>query len=146
MSKNRIFIPVALIILFCVVNICLFKLANFLREERTEEMEELISVLPTPEGIRKILTTIQDPGIGINIVDLGLVRDIEVKPDNRAIITVIFTSPFCPLMDSIVSQIKKRVKKINGIEDAEVRIDKTVVWHENMITENGKRKLEELHR
>lgn len=141
MDKKKIYRVFVFVLIFCAVNMGLYWLA---KSSHNGDYDELTSVQPTPEGIRKMLTSIEDPELGINIVDLGLVRGIEVNPDKKATITVIFTSPVCPLMDSIVSQIVNRVKKINGILDVEVKIDKTVTWQKDMLSGDGKRQLEKL--
>ena len=141
MNTKKTLRVIVFVLLFCAVNIGLYWLA---RSRQNDKGDESISAQPTPEGIRSILTSVQDPELGVNIVDLGLIREIEVSPEKKVMITIILTSPVCPLMDSFVSQIAKRVKKINGIHDVEVKIDKTVVWNKDMMTENGKRKLEKL--
>ena len=139
----RVFIRIGLIALFCGLAIYLSTFSNFLRKGK---INKPISADSTPEGILKILSTIKDPEIGVTIVDLGLVRNIEVKPDNKAIITIIFTSPACPLIKFISTQIKEKVKAIDGIEEVEVNIDKTTMWNPDMITEKGKMEMEMLYK
>jgi len=141
MSRRRIYLYAGLVFVFCALNFGLYKLARPFPRVPVENPEEMSPVSADPEGIRKALAQIQDPEIGISIVDLGLVRNIEVRPDHKALITIIFTTPGCPLMDSIVSEIEQQVKKINGIEGVEVRIDSSVTWDKTMMTGNGQRAL-----
>jgi metal-sulfur cluster biosynthetic enzyme len=139
MNTKKVVRIIVFVLLLCGTNVGLLWLA---RSTHFNGGDEGISVPATAEGIRRLLTSVQDPELGISVVDLGLIRNIEVKPDKKVVITVILTTPLCPLMDMLVSEISKKVKKINGITDVEVRIDKTVVWNRDMMTASGKQKLE----
>lgn len=87
------------------------------------------------------LATIKDPEIDFTIVELGLIRRVEIE-DDKVLITMIFTSPFCPLADLIVSQIKQKIGSVNGVREVGVVIDRTVIWDWSMMTEEGKKKLQ----
>lgn len=65
---------------------------------------ELIDALE--EGLSEIV----DPELGLNIIQLGLVRDIEIKEDH-AVITMILTTPFCPYGPSMMESTRTRVEK-----------------------------------
>ncbi len=56
------------------------------------------------DGLREILRKVSDPEVGINIVDLGLVYGIDVKP-GEVRITMTMTSPACPMGDMIMDDI-----------------------------------------
>lgn len=59
------------------------------------------------EELIETLRTVYDPEIGLNIVELGLVRNIEVDPDTeQATITMILTTPFCPYGPQIIEQVR----------------------------------------
>lgn len=51
--------------------------------------------LKTEEGVRDALRVVVDPEIGMNVIELGLLRRVEIEPD-RAHIVMIMTTPFCP--------------------------------------------------
>jgi len=57
------------------------------------------------------LSEIIDPELGLNIIQLGLVRNIEIKEDH-AVITMILTTPFCPYGPSMLEQTRKKSEKI----------------------------------
>ena len=57
----------------------------------------------TPDTIREALRPIEDPEIGFSLVDLGLIRAVEVSPDGATVkITMTLTTPFCPVRHSDV--------------------------------------------
>jgi len=77
----------------------------------------------TVEEVRDALRAVTDPELGINIVDLGLVYDIEVA-DGSAHVTMTLTSPGCPAGGQIMGGAKAAAESVDGIVDAVV----TLVW------------------
>jgi metal-sulfur cluster biosynthetic enzyme len=66
-----------------------------------------------------------DPEIPVNIVELGLVYGVQVKPENNNVdIKMTMTTRGCPLHDTLVSDVKRHVGRISGIGDIDVHI----VW------------------
>lgn len=57
------------------------------------------------------LSEIMDPELGLNIIQLGLVRNIEIKEDH-AVVTMILTTPFCPYGPSMMESTRKKVESI----------------------------------
>lgn len=76
------------------------------------------------EEIRAKIATVKDPEIGLGVVDLGLVYDIEITNDGVAIITMTLTTPYCPYGPQLVAQVQKAAQEVEGISRAEVN----VVW------------------
>jgi metal-sulfur cluster biosynthetic enzyme len=79
----------------------------------------------TEDQIYSALRKCMDPEIPVNIVELGLVYDVQVKPENNNVdINMTMTTRGCPLHDTLVSDVKRHVGRINGIGDIDVHI----VW------------------
>ncbi len=57
----------------------------------------------TKEALREVI----DPEIGLNIIELGLVRDLEIE-DEKAKITMIMTTPFCPYAPALLEMTRKK--------------------------------------
>jgi len=60
----------------------------------------------TEEGLREALREVVDPEIGMNVIELGLIRDIEIE-DDRAHMTMIMTTPFCPYAPQLLEQTRR---------------------------------------
>ncbi|MBZ0279693.1 MAG: iron-sulfur cluster assembly protein [Anaerolineae bacterium] len=60
----------------------------------------------TEEGLREALREVVDPEIGMNIIELGLIRNIEIHED-RAHMTMIMTTPFCPYAPQLLEQTRR---------------------------------------
>jgi len=63
--------------------------------------------------IREALRTVVDPEIGMNVVSLGLIRNIEVQPD-LVQITMILTTPFCPAGPYLLEQVRYVTEQVTG--------------------------------
>ena len=59
------------------------------------------------EEIKESLRAVIDPEIGLNIIELGLIRDILINEDNTGKITMIMTTPFCPYGPQLVEQVRR---------------------------------------
>lgn len=66
--------------------------------------------LSKEEGVREALRVVIDPEIGMNIIELGLIRDVEVHED-RAHITMIMTTPFCPYAPQLLEQARRTAQE-----------------------------------
>lgn len=63
--------------------------------------------------LREGFRTIADPEIGLNIVQLGLIRNVKIEPDS-ATIRVILTTPFCPYGPSLLETTRQKAEEILG--------------------------------
>lgn len=97
--------------------------------------------MATAEEIRQALKNVSDPEIGVNIVDLGLVYNIEDK-DGNVKITATLTYPGCPLGPQIMEEIKRAVGGLQGVKRVEVEITFDPPWTRDMMTEEGREELE----
>lgn len=75
------------------------------------------------QAILENLKGVIDPELGLNIVDLGLVYDVDVE-DGKAIVTMTLTSPGCPAGGMIMSGAQEAAGGTEGVEEAEVKL----VW------------------
>ncbi len=76
----------------------------------------------TRDDIIAALKTVYDPEVPVDIWELGLVYNIEIK-DDEVVITMTFTSPTCPMMEEILQQVRDTVGAQAGVP---VRVD--LVW------------------
>jgi metal-sulfur cluster biosynthetic enzyme len=65
--------------------------------------------------LREALRKVNDPELGLSVVDLGMIRNVELK-DERLIISMILTTPFCPFADSMMAEVKKEAEAVTNIE------------------------------
>ncbi|MGD8318796.1 MAG: metal-sulfur cluster assembly factor [Gemmatimonadota bacterium] len=81
----------------------------------------------TEKDVRDALKTVKDPELGLDLVVLGLVYDIEVQDDDvKAIISL--TSPLCPVAGQIVEDAKQAIEGVEGVGAAEVELTFDPPW------------------
>jgi metal-sulfur cluster biosynthetic enzyme len=99
----------------------------------------------TKEEIMEKLSQVIDPELGLNIVDLGLIYDIDIKKKNKGelqkvFIKMTFTTPACPLMGEMINEVKSKLDELPEL-DIEVSIVFEPLWKPEMMSERAKAKL-----
>lgn len=77
----------------------------------------------TKDDIISALKTVYDPEIPVNVWDMGLIYEIDIKVQ-EVVIKMTFTSPTCPMMEELMGQVRSAVQSVVG--DVPVRVD--LVW------------------
>ncbi|MBK8434617.1 MAG: metal-sulfur cluster assembly factor [Chloroflexi bacterium] len=86
------------------------------------------------EELLEALRTVIDPEIGLNIVELGLVRNIELGEEQTKV-TMILTTPFCPYGPAIIEQVRHTARNAMG-HTVTVEIG-TELWDPSMMEEGA---------
>ncbi|MCH8235948.1 MAG: DUF59 domain-containing protein [Chloroflexi bacterium] len=94
----------------------------------------------TKDAVLEALKEVYDPEIPVNIVDLGLIYDVEVD-DGEVAIEMTLTAQGCGMGPYIAQQAEWRIAEIEGVEDVEVELVWDPPWSPELITEDGKRLL-----
>ena len=79
------------------------------------------------DNIINEIKKIYDPEIPVNIWDLGLIYNINID-DNNIVIEMTFTSPTCPMMEDILSQVRENVESVSGDKQVEVKLVWDPAW------------------
>lgn len=88
------------------------------------------------------LKNVDDPEIGMNIVDLGLVYGVDWDDDKGHVhVDLTLTSPGCPLGPEIIRNIKRELRDIDEVLDAEVDLVWSPLWHPSMMSDYAKDEL-----
>lgn len=103
-------------------------------------MEQDEKIKPESEIIR-VLRTIYDPDIPVNIYDLGLIYEIEIDDDNVAHVTMTLTAPNCPVADILVGEVKSKVADVEGIKECDLRLTFNPPWDRSMLSDAAKLEL-----
>ena len=87
------------------------------------------------EEVLEALKVVTDPEIGINIVDLGLVYDVDVSEDGHATIVFTLTSMGCPAGAQIESEIFEAASQVEGITSVTAEMTMQPPWGPDRMTE-----------
>ena len=91
--------------------------------------------MPTAEAILESLKVVTDPEIGINIVDLGLVYDVEVTDDGEAQILYTLTSAGCPAGAQIDNDIREAASSVEGVTSVSAEMTLHPAWGPDKMSE-----------
>jgi FeS assembly SUF system protein len=94
----------------------------------------------TKEQVYEALQDCYDPEIPVNIVDLGLVYDVEVN-EGQVAVKMTLTAPGCGMGAMIANDAKQRIMDLEGVSDASVDLVWDPPWNPSMISEEAKQKL-----
>jgi FeS assembly SUF system protein len=87
--------------------------------------------------IVKILKTVYDPEIPVNVYDLGLIYEIDVNDEQDVLIRMTLTAPNCPMADDVVRDVRDKVKLVQGVKEVEVVLTWDPPWTKEMMTEEA---------
>jgi ATP-binding protein involved in chromosome partitioning len=79
--------------------------------------------VPSTDQVRAALATVQDPEIHRPITDLGMVKDVTVRPDGTVVVAIYLTVAGCPLRDKITQDTTAAVSALAGVRDVRVELD-----------------------
>ncbi|HET6458311.1 MAG TPA: PqqD family peptide modification chaperone [Nitrosopumilaceae archaeon] len=93
----------------------------------------------TSQQILDSLKQCMDPEIPINIVDMGLIYGVKVSNDNKVDVKMTMTTRGCPLHETLVSDVKRYVNKVPGVNGINVEIVWEPAWTPEKMSEEGKK-------
>jgi metal-sulfur cluster biosynthetic enzyme len=98
--------------------------------------------MTTKREISETLKDVEDPEIGMNIVDLGLIYGLDWEEDRGLVhVDLTLTSPGCPLGPEIIRNIKRVLRPMDGIVGVEVDLVWQPLWHPSMMSDYAKDEL-----
>ena len=97
--------------------------------------------LETEERIVKMLKTVFDPEIPVNIYDLGLIYKIELNDEGALDVDMTLTAPNCPAADFIMEDVRMKLESVEGVITVNVNLVFEPEWNKDMMTEEAKLEL-----
>ena len=90
-----------------------------------------------PEDVVEVLRQCFDPEIPVNIVDLGLVYEVAIKPQ-RVDVKMTLTALGCPMAGDVMADVRDHLLTLPGIDDAGVDIVYEPVWTPERMSEEAR--------
>ncbi|MAN27626.1 MULTISPECIES: SUF system Fe-S cluster assembly protein [Mesonia] len=104
-------------------------------------MAETIDTQELGEKIVKVLKTIYDPEIPVDIYELGLIYDVFVNEDYDVKILMTLTTPNCPVAETLPQEVEEKVKSLNKVNDVELELTFDPPWSQDLMSEEAKLEL-----
>ena len=90
------------------------------------------------EEFIKVLKTIYDPEIPVDIYELGLIYDVQISDEGEAKVLMTLTTPNCPVAESLPMEVEEKVGEVEGITKSKVEITFEPEWEKDMMSEEAK--------
>jgi len=92
----------------------------------------------TKEELFLAISTVIDPEVGFNLVEMGLIYDAVSDDEGNVKVTMTLSTKACPLHQMIVQWVKESVEKMANIQEVDVEVVWEPVWNITMADENVK--------
>ncbi len=103
-----------------------------------EHNEGTVDTFELEKRIVVELKNIYDPEIpAVNIYDLGLIYEIDVKEDGSVLLKMTLTAPNCPIADQILNEVDQRVRAVPGVKDLDLVLTFDPPWDKSMMSEEA---------
>ena len=93
------------------------------------------------DKIIRAIKTVYDPEIPVDVYELGLIYEIDVKDNKDVHVLMTLTSPSCPAAESIPNDVKNRIEMIKEINDVDVEITFDPPYTSDLMSEEAKLEL-----
>lgn len=105
------------------------------------EETQTINTEQLGDKIVRVLKTIYDPEIPVDIYELGLIYDVFVNENAEVKIVMTLTSPNCPVAESLPQEVKEKIKSLDEVADCEVEMTFEPTWSKDNMSEEAKLEL-----
>lgn len=103
-------------------------------------MTESLAAMPDEAAVQAALRTVNDPEVGMNVVDLGLVYGLTIEP-GRVAVDLTMTTPACPLGEMITDDARRALKAVTPPGTAiEVRLVWKPAWSPQRMSAEARRR------
>tara|TARA_B110000503_G_scaffold63594_1_gene100292 strand:- start:8966 stop:9277 length:312 start_codon:yes stop_codon:yes gene_type:complete len=93
------------------------------------------------EKIVRVLKTIYDPEIPVDIYELGLIYDVFVNEDNHVKVLMTLTTPNCPVAETLPLEVEDKVRSVKEVVEAKVELTFDPPWTRDLMSEEAKLEL-----
>ena len=132
-------------------NGALYRIAGQDADALGKDQQSVAATSPQQEGpvtedmVWAQLRDVYDPEIPINVVDLGLIYDLQIEPqadgDSKVLVQMTLTAQGCGMGPSIAGDAQRRIEILPGVAEAEVLVVWDPPWHPDMMSPEGKKRL-----
>ena len=94
--------------------------------------------MTTEDEIREAMKQVEDPELGVNVVDLGLLYGVSVDEHGKVILDMTLTSMGCPLTEQILGDSQKAVYPLDGVQSVDINWVWDPPWSPEAMSDEGK--------
>ena len=114
----------------------------FEKKDKTEDevltAEDIKEIAPLYEKVILALKQVYDPEIPVNIYDLGLIYELNIRKSHSVYIKMTFTAPNCPMADEVMADVRRSVEDVPGVTGCEIELVFEPVWDQSMLSDEAR--------
>ena len=95
----------------------------------------------TQEEVFEALKTVYDPEIPVNVVELGLIYEVQVNDENNVYVQLTSTFPGCGMGPHIAQQAEWAIQDVEGVEEVEIELVFDPPWSPDLISTEAREQL-----
>lgn len=107
-------------------------------EQEVLTAEDVKELAPLYENVVLALKQVYDPEIPVNIYDLGLVYELNIKKSKEVYIKMTFTAPNCPMADEVLAEVKTMVEDVPGVTGSTIDLVFEPAWDQSMLSDEAR--------
>ena len=100
--------------------------------------EDIKEIAPLYEKVILALKQVYDPEIPVNIYDLGLIYELNIRKSRLVYIKMTFTAPNCPMADEVMAEVKSSVEDVPGVTGCEIDLVFEPAWDQSMLSDEAR--------
>ena len=107
-------------------------------EQEILTAEDGKELAPLYDNVILALKTVYDPEIPVNIYDLGLIYELNIRKNRMVDITMTFTAPNCPMADEVLAEVRAVVQDVPGVSGCNIELVFEPVWDQSMLSDEAR--------
>lgn len=108
------------------------------KEQEILTAEDVKELAPLYDNVILALKTVYDPEIPVNIYDLGLIYELNIRKNRMVDITMTFTAPNCPMADEVLAEVRAVVQNVPGVSGCNIELVFEPVWDQSMLSDEAR--------
>ena len=100
--------------------------------------EDIKEIAPLYEKVVLALKQVYDPESPVNIYDLGLIYELNIRKSRQVYIKMTFTAPNCPMADEVMAEVKRSVEDVPGVSGCEIDLVFEPAWDQSMLSDEAR--------
>ncbi|MCU0308596.1 MAG: metal-sulfur cluster assembly factor [Thermoleophilia bacterium] len=94
--------------------------------------------MASDDEIREAMKQVEDPELGVNVVDLGLLYGVSQDEDGNVVLEMTLTSMGCPLTEQIIADSRRALEPLDGVSSVDVNWVWDPPWGPDKMTDEGR--------
>ncbi len=90
------------------------------------------------ERIIAALKTVYDPEIPVDIYELGLIYEIDIRDDGFVRVSMTLTSPMCPVAEILPMEVQQRLAEVDGVTEVDLSVVYDPPWTKDKMSEEAR--------